>query len=64
MERIVVELSPQVHVVTVVNGHVDDADPWLRQRGFELIRLSKRQIENEPARVAAVLRDRLSRAAA
>ena len=31
----------------------------LRQRGFELIRLSKRQIEDEPALVAAVLRERL-----
>lgn len=36
----------------------------LRHRGFELIRLSKRQIEDEPDLVAAVLRERLSRAAA
>src|SRR6185503_14700192 len=35
VERIVVEWLPQITVVTVVDGHVDDADPGLRQRGFE-----------------------------
>jgi very-short-patch-repair endonuclease len=36
----------------------------LLKLGFELVRLSKRQIEDEPALVAVVLRDRLHRAAA
>jgi very-short-patch-repair endonuclease len=36
----------------------------LMQHGFELLRLSYSQIEGEPALVAAVLRERLSRAAA
>jgi very-short-patch-repair endonuclease len=36
----------------------------LMRRGFDLGRLSYRQIENGPAFVAAVLRERLSRSAA
>jgi len=36
----------------------------LLKRGYELLRLSYRQIEHEPAVVAAVLHDRLNRAAA
>ena len=44
----------------------DDRDRGLElmKRGFELLRLSWHQIETEPALVAAVLRERLDRAAA